>query len=68
MWLFKRFGYIKADTHIRLPALRGDPNQKVIVKLTGKQKFANLIKPGTYPEVRDLTPEEIKALGYEETL
>ena len=27
-----------------------------------KQKFANLIKPGTYPEVRDLTPEEIKAL------
>lgn len=68
LWLFKRFGYIKADTHIRLPALRGDPNQKVIVKLTGKQKFANLIKPGTYPEVRDLTPEEIKALGYEETL
>lgn len=68
LWLFKRFGYINSDTHIRLPALRGDPNQKVIVKLTGKQKFANLIKPGTYPEVRDLTPEEIKALGYEETL
>ena len=68
LWLFKRFGYIRSDTHIRLPALRGDPNQKVIVKLTGKQKLVNLIKPGTFPDVHDLTEDEIKALGYEETL
>lgn len=68
LWLFKRFGYIRSDTHIRLPALRGDPNQKVIVRLTGKQKLANFFNPDAYPPVRGLTADEIKALGYEETL
>lgn len=68
LWLFKRFGYIKSDTHIRLPALRGDPNQKVIVKLTRRQKVENFFNPGKNPEVIGLDPDQQKALWYEETL
>lgn len=68
LWLFKRFGYIKSNTHIRLPNLRGDPNRKVIVHLTKGQKIVNFFKPGTYPDVRDLTSKEIEGLWYEETL
>ena len=68
LWLFKRFGYINSDTHIRLPALRGDPNQKVIVKLTRRQKVENFFNPGKNPEVIGLDPDQQKALWYEETL
>lgn len=61
LWLFKRFGYIKSDVPIRLPALRGDPNQKVPLYPTWFQRV--VLK---YPEWRCLTPEEKEALWYEE--
>lgn len=62
LWLFKRFGYIKANTPIRLPHMRGNPDMKIPLNPSWFQRV--ILR---WPEFRYLTPEEKAALWFEET-
>ncbi len=66
MWLFKRFGYIKSDTPIRLPHHRGSKENLDEIRIPlNPTWFERVILKK--PEWRYLTPEEKAALWYEET-
>lgn len=66
LWLFKRFGYIKSNTPIHLPHHRGSKENLDEIRIPLNPSWFERVILGR-PEWRYLTPEEKKALWYEET-